>query len=176
MIVRTDVFIMSVLHPETSRNDAKLGKAKAFIQMSGVGIRPHDGIELKNAKAESLPLRETVQHQLFSDMQAAEGFAYRVAGVADVAAAADVVGMQDVKSQNLIGVGGFCDSAEGLFCEKRSSGLPIQQLRLRECDTVLYNFVPYRDHSLQIRFCISAYQDVHKRVVLSDRQYAIFDF
>ncbi len=52
MIVGTDVFVMSVLHPKTIRYCSKLNKAQTLIQMTSVDITFDDSIELKDTKSD----------------------------------------------------------------------------------------------------------------------------
>ena len=49
-IVRNNIFVMSVLHAESMRDNAELGESQTFIQVQGVGIRGHDSIKLKNTE------------------------------------------------------------------------------------------------------------------------------
>ena len=51
MIIRTDVFKMSVLHSKSLWNCAQLDKAQSLIQMAGVNIAFYNSIELKNSIA-----------------------------------------------------------------------------------------------------------------------------
>ena len=46
MVVRANIFIVSIFHPKPLWDRAKLSEAKALIQMSGMGIGSYDGIEL----------------------------------------------------------------------------------------------------------------------------------
>ena len=148
---------MPVLHQKASGDYAKLCKAKPFIEMPCVGVGPHDGIELENPEAVGLSLGQAVQHQLFADMEAAGIPAYGVAGVADMAAAADVVGMENIEAEDAAAFRILSHGAVCLFREKCGAGLFIQQLGLWKCDAVLHDFIPDFIHGGYILFCIGAY-------------------
>ena len=94
--VRADILIRSVLHPEPAGDRAELREAEALVKVAGVGVAFDDGVKLKDAEAELFCLGEAVEDELFADVAAAGGGCDGVAGVADVAAAADVVGVEDV--------------------------------------------------------------------------------
>ena len=70
MIIRADVFVVSVIHPEPARYGAELRKAETFVQMSRMNIAFHDRIELKHLKAEFLSLLQTIRYKLFPYMPA----------------------------------------------------------------------------------------------------------
>ena len=46
MIVRTDVFIMPVLHTETAGDSPDLLKAQPLVQMTRMDVTFHHGVEL----------------------------------------------------------------------------------------------------------------------------------
>ena len=69
MVVRTDVLIMTVFHPETTGNHAQLDKAKTFIEMSRVNIAGNNSIKLQDAEAMEFSLNKTVGDQFLSDMK-----------------------------------------------------------------------------------------------------------
>jgi len=68
MIVRTDVLIMPVLHPEPSGNDTKLNETKPFIKMPGMDVALHNSVELENTEPKLLRLLQAIQHQFFTDI------------------------------------------------------------------------------------------------------------
>ena len=68
--------------------------------MPGVYVRSHHGVELKDLKPDVLCLTQTVGHQFFTNVQSSFIRADRIAGIADVSAPADIVGMEDVKAQD----------------------------------------------------------------------------
>ena len=91
VIIRADIFVMSVFHPKAFWNGAKGHKTKTFIQMSCVNVGCDNGIELQNGKTVEFSLHQTVGYQLFSNVKPAGIPADGVAGVADVAAASQFV-------------------------------------------------------------------------------------
>ncbi len=54
MIIRANVFIVPILHPESSGNRSKLNETQPFVQMPGMGIALNNGIELENMEAKIL--------------------------------------------------------------------------------------------------------------------------
>lgn len=124
---------MPVFHKKSSRNHTQLLETKAFVEMPGMGIGSHHGIELKNPEAVGLSLDHTVQDKLLADMKPPCSGADRIACIGDVPAAAFVIGVQDIKSQNSLGRRSIqdtanCNAAEGLGGEKCRTGCIIQQI------------------------------------------------
>ena len=107
MIVGTDVFKVSVLHPKAVRDHAQLHKAEPLVQMTGVDIAFHHGVELQDAKAEPLGVDQTVLHQLLTDMLTAAVLADGIAGVADMTAPTDVVWVKNIQADNPFAVIGY---------------------------------------------------------------------
>ena len=68
MIVWTDVLVMPVFHSEPFGDGAKLYETKSLIQMSGMGVALHNGIELKNTESQLFCLLKAIQHQFFANM------------------------------------------------------------------------------------------------------------
>ena len=60
MIIRTNIFIMSILHPEASRNHAQLCETKPLIQMSGMNIAGNYRIKLQHTISMLSALNQTV--------------------------------------------------------------------------------------------------------------------
>ena len=94
--------------------------------MPRVGVRCDDGVKLHDAEAQSLRGFQTVEHELLADVKPSCRRADGIARVSDVPAAADVVGVQNVKPQY---PAGFIrsDAARGLgskkFCARRERQL-----------------------------------------------------
>ena len=61
MIIGTDVLIMTVLHTETTGNDAQLDKSETLVEMPCVNIAGNNGIKLQNAESMKFSLNETVR-------------------------------------------------------------------------------------------------------------------
>lgn len=125
MIIGTNILIMPVLHEKASRNHAELLKAQTLIEMSGMDIGAHNGVKLENSKAMSLSLSQTVQDKLLADMKPSCLGAHSVACIGDMAAASLVVGMKNIKSQNLNGIGILRDAA----LRNAAVGLSIKECR-----------------------------------------------
>ena len=92
---------MSVLHPKAAGDGSKPHKAQPLIQMTGMEVTLHDGVELENTEAMLRGLFQAVKHQLLPDMKSAAVRADRIAGVADVPATPDIVGVKDVEADYL---------------------------------------------------------------------------
>lgn len=133
---------MTVFHAEALRNNTELPEPQPFIQVARMRIAGNNRVELQNAEAMRSALHQTVRYQFFTDMQSARGSFDRITGVADVPAPADVVGVQNIKSVYMTGALVFRDGCIRLLCKKGRSCRIIQQIFLRERDTVLYNLVP----------------------------------
>ena len=159
MVVGTYILKVAVLHAEALGDGAELGEAETLIEVPRVDIRGDDGVELQDAEAVRPALRETVGDQGLAEVQAARCALDGVARVADVAAAAFVVGMQDVEAEDLavrLGDGGV-----GLSGEKFRAGLLVQAVLLRKGDAVLHDLVPDPDHIGQVRRLIGSDSDQH---------------
>jgi len=85
---------MAVLHPKPLGDGPELVKTDTLVEMPGMDIAFHHGVELQDQESEPFCFPNAVQHQLLADMLAAAGGADRVAGVADMGAAADVIGVE----------------------------------------------------------------------------------
>ena len=95
-VVGTDIGIRAVIAAKTALDGAERQKADPFIQVPCREIGRYNGIKLQNFKSETPCLFHTVKHQLFTDMHAAAFGRDGVAGVGNVSAATDVVGVQNV--------------------------------------------------------------------------------
>ena len=148
MVIGADILEMPVLHAEALGDRAELGEAETFVEMPRVDVRGDDGVELQDAKAVRLALRETVGDERLTEVQSACRALDGIARVADMAAAALVVGMQNVKAEHLavhLGDGGI-----GLLCKKFCAGLLVQKMLLRESNAILDDLVPDSDQIRKI--------------------------
>lgn len=68
VIVKADILVRAVFHPEAAGDGSEQSEAKPFIQVTGVNIVLHNGVELQEPEMELRGLRKTVGHQLFADM------------------------------------------------------------------------------------------------------------
>ena len=71
MIIRADVFKVTVFHAEAFRNCSELNKTEPFIKMACMNVAFYNGIKLKNSKTAFFCLNETVIYKQFSDMLSA---------------------------------------------------------------------------------------------------------
>lgn len=120
-----------------------------------MNIARHNCVKLQYTETMHFSLGYAIFYQLFSNMKSAVTVGYGVAGVADVSAAADVVGMQDVQTVNMAGLPVHRDGGTGLLCEKGCAGGSVQQLLLRKGHAVLHNLVPDADQRRKVclRIC-----------------------
>ena len=92
-VVGDDILIMPVFHKETARYGPELHKAQLFIKPQRVCISADHGVELKDTESQFSPLLHTVSYQDFSDMLPPHIRAHRIARIADMTAASDIIGM-----------------------------------------------------------------------------------
>ena len=104
----------------------------------------------KQPEAKAAPLVHAVPYQQLADALAAGGCGDGVAGIADVAAAAHVVWVQDVQPTDRSGDGIDRNAGEGLRGKERASAFQVQRLQLREGLTGFYDFVPDGDSARQM--------------------------
>ena len=161
MIVRTYVFILSVLFPKSFRNRSQLDKTKPLIKMPCMNISRNDSIELQYPEPVLFPLDKAVQHQSFANMHPPSFWADRITCIAYMPTSSHIVGMQNIQSENTAVTGLFRNPAISLRGEKRSPRSFIQRLFLREGNPLLYHFIPNPDHLRQILFFICSYHNIH---------------
>lgn len=128
---------------------------QAFIQMQGMDVCRYDRVELHEAETQPCPHRERVFHELLADVQPALARFDSIAGIGDVSAAAHVIGVKDVKTDNLARLAILGNACIGLAAEEAVSLLPGQFLDLRECHALTHHLVPYlhgRSHVLTLVF------------------------
>ena len=97
MIMRNNVLIGSVLHPESAGDCPQSHKPELFIQPEGICIAFHHCVKLQNTESQFFSLLHAVPYKLFPDMLSPHIPAYCVTCIADVPAPPYVVGMQDIK-------------------------------------------------------------------------------
>ena len=81
VIIQADIIEGSVFHPKSPRKSSEMHKSESFIQMAGVNIALHNGIELQNTESEPLSLLKAIQDQLFAYMLSAAGAVDRIARI-----------------------------------------------------------------------------------------------
>lgn len=84
-----------------------------------------------------------------------------IAGVADVAAPSDIVGVQDIQSADLSRICIYRDGIVCLLLKKFLPGPGIQKLLLGKRDSLIYNLIPYPDHFGKMLFPVGFYFDLH---------------
>ena len=118
VVVRHDVLVGAVGHAEAAGDDAQLGEAELLVEVAGHCVGGHDGVELQDPKAVCSALCETVPYKRLSGMATARFAVHGVARVADVAAAAHVVGVEDVHAHDLAGLRDAGNAAVRLLGEE----------------------------------------------------------
>ena len=71
MVIRTDIFIVPILHAKTSRDRSQLYEPEALIEMSCVNIALNYCIELKYPEAQLFSLFKAVYNKLLTYMLSA---------------------------------------------------------------------------------------------------------
>ena len=140
---------MAVLHEEALGDSAQAGEAQALVEVQGVDVCGHDGVELEDAEAEPGTHDQRVLDELLADVLPAPGRADGIAGVADVAAAAHVVGVQDVEADEFARLAVGSDAGIGLAAEEVVGRLPGQLVELG-------NATPSRTTSFQMSMACAA--------------------
>lgn len=82
---------MPVFHAKTAGYRTKLPETDSLIQVSCVHIRGDHRIKLQNPKAQLMGFRDAVLYEHFSNVQSSACGSYRITGVCDMAASADIV-------------------------------------------------------------------------------------
>ena len=140
-IIGANIREASVWQTEAAGDDAELLEAQTFVEAPGRGICHDDGVELQDPEAQPGGLVDAVADQLTADAAAPGAGADGVAGIAEMAAAADVIGVQNIEPQELAClVAG--DAAVALACKKGSAGLRRQVVFLGKCVARGDDFVP----------------------------------
>ena len=158
VIVKADILVRAVLHPEAAGDGSEQSEAKPFIQMAGVDVVFHNGVELQKTEMKLCSLHETVGHQLFADVLTPASGIHGIAGVCNVAAPADVVGMENVKSHDPAVCDG--DAAVALGRKESTPASLIKKLFLRERDALFHDLVPDAHHGGNVAFVI--FPDFHR--------------
>lgn len=145
MVVRADVLIMPILHPEPTRYSSKLDKSESLIQMPCVNITFHHGIELQHSKAMFLRLFQAVHYKFFSDVLSPHDRRNRITRIADMTASAHIVWMKYVQTYDFSRIG-FRNAAITLAVKELFSRYIVQRVFLRKGYAIFYDLVPDRIH------------------------------
>lgn len=149
--MRNDVLIMSVFHQETAGNNTQLCKAQFFIQAQGRFIGADYGIELQNMETEFFSLDPCCLSPEFHRYACRARCLLRHNWYCRY--------VRNDRHYWDAGYTGrpFCPVPSsiatprmGLGEKEIQSGLPVQQIRLGEGDTVFNNFIPDVDSAFNI--------------------------
>ena len=138
--------------------------------MARMEIRRNNRIKLKNSKAVFLSLLQGILHKLFAYMQSSGGRTDGIACIAYMTASADIIGVQDIESEDR-SVFILRHPAVGLGSKEIFPGRFIQKLFLRKGDAFLDNLIPDAGHRLDIGIFILSYRDFPRNVLPDIRFY-----
>ncbi len=155
-IVRNNVFVAAVFHQEASGDAAELCEAEGLVQVEGGFVGGDDGVELQDPEAEFLAGGQGVLDQLAADVPASDACFYGIAGVADVSAAADVVGVEDVQPDDFAGGFVFGDAGVRLAFEESYGFVAIDFVGLRKGDAFFDDGVPDVRRGIGVFPCVGS--------------------
>ena len=92
-VKKNNIFIIALWGTKAARDYTQLGKAQLIIKMNSGGIIFDHRIKLQYPKAQLFGYRERIEHQFFANMQAALRCCYGIAGIGQMTAATDIVGV-----------------------------------------------------------------------------------
>ena len=144
-----------------------MGEAQLAVEIQGRGVAADHSVELQDPKAQFFGLVQAVAHQGFPQAPASGPGGNGVAGVADMAAAAHIVGVQDVKAQDFPVL--LADAGKALGLEKFQAALPVQLLHLGKSHPGFHHFIPYLVGGVDIRRCKGSDVHCHSPFILSVR-------
>ena len=147
-IQEDNVLVVAVLHEEALGDAAQAGEAEALIEVEGMDVGGHNGIELKDAEAKACANGQRVLDELLADVQTTLVIPDGVAGIADVSATAHVVGVEDVETDDLARVAIDGNASIRLVAEEVGSLLLGQFIDLRKSHALAHHLVPYA-HGLE---------------------------
>lgn len=101
--MRDNILVFAVLVQKSARNHAKLCESQLFVQRQRALVALDDCVELQHAESARFALFQAVRDEFFTDMLSAHGLFDGVACVADMTAAAHIVRVQDVQTDQLTG-------------------------------------------------------------------------
>ena len=141
MIVGADIRVSAVLHAESLGDSSELYEAELLVEVTRVDIRLHHSVELQYAEALMLSLFEAVLDELLANVMSAAVLADGIAGVADVSAPTDIIGVEDIQPYH-VAVVVLRDGAVGLRGKEALARVRVEYLLLREGDALLDDVVP----------------------------------
>ncbi len=152
MVIRTDILVVPIFHSEAFRYCSELHKAQSFIQMSRMYVAFYNGVKLKHLKAVFAGFFQAIHYQFLSDVLSTAFCIYRIAGITDMSAPADVIRMQDIQTDDLTVI--FRHAGITLRLKELFSRRFIKCIFLRKRCSFLNNIVPYVYHLPNVFFCI----------------------
>lgn len=105
MVEEKDVLIAAVGETKAAGDFSQGAGARFFVKADGGGVGSDYDVELDQTEAAVLVSMKAVPDPCFVQVFASSGRGNGVGGVCDMAAAADVVGMEDVEPRHLAGIG-----------------------------------------------------------------------
>ena len=127
-------------------------KAEPLVQAPSVDVAGNNRVKLHDFKAESLCTVKAVAHELFADVQTAAFRGYGIARVCYVTAPADIIGVQNIKTEDFAAFVIQGNSAAALRGEKLFSAFVRKTFFLRKSHAFKDNLVPYINHGGNIGF------------------------
>jgi hypothetical protein len=104
-----------------------------------MGIALNNGIELEHTKTKLLCGLQAVQHQFFTDMLSPACGGYSIASIADMSTATDIIGVQDIQSDNLSIILRYAGMALG--SKEVSTGFFRQAFFLGKGNAIFHHFM-----------------------------------
>ena len=142
VVKKNDILVMSVFHVKTAGNSSKPHETEFFIKMERRMVRRNHSVELHKPESEFGGFLEGMGYDCFADMPVADVGSDRIACVGNMSASADIVGMEDIKSDSFAGFGIKCDSGKILGGEKFFRLFGRKQIKLGKGNAVLDDPVP----------------------------------
>lgn len=125
MVEEKDVLVAAVGETKAAGDFSQGAGARFFVKADGGGVGSDYDVELDQTEAAVLVSMKAVPDQRFVQVFAPSGRGNGVGGVCDMAAAADVVGMEDVELRHLAGIG-FGYGRAGLGSEEGAGFLKVR--------------------------------------------------
>ena len=145
---------MPVLHAEALRDHAQRLEAQTLIEMPGMDIAFHHGVELHEPEALFPGLFKGILHKHLPDMLSPAVLRYCIAGICYMSTASHIVGMKYVKPYYFALILRYRRMA--LSRKKLVSHVHRQQLLLGKCFSILYDLIPYGHHGLKVVLPVSS--------------------
>lgn len=122
MVEEKDVLVAAGGETKAAGDFSQGAGARFFVKADGGGVGSDYDVELDQTEAAVLVSMKAVPDQRFVQVFVPSGRGNGVGGVCDMAAVADVVGMEDVEPRHLAGIG-FGYGRAGLGSEEEAGFL-----------------------------------------------------